>query len=46
MGYGVSAQETFWCKQGVLRISDLRESEDEQFIADIVLSIALGEPLA
>lgn len=46
MGYGVSAQETFWCKHGVLRISDLRESEDEQFIADIVLSIAFDEPLA
>ena len=46
MGYGISAQETFWCKHGVLRITDLRESEDEQFLADIVLSIALEEPLA
>ena len=44
MGYGISAQETFWCKHGVLRITDLRESEDEQFIADLILSIALGEP--
>lgn len=44
MGYGVSAQETFWCKHGVLRIPDLRESEDEQFLADIILSIALEEP--
>lgn len=44
MGYGVSAQETFWCKHGVLRITDLRESEDEQFLADIILSTALGEP--
>lgn len=44
MGYGISAQETFWCKNGVLRITDLRESEDEQLLADIVLSIGLEEP--
>ena len=43
-GYGITAEDTFWCKHGVLRISDLRESEDEQFIADIVLSILLEEP--
>ncbi len=43
-GYGISAENTFWCKHGVLRISDLRESEDEQFIADIVLSILLDVP--
>lgn len=43
-GYGISAENTFWCKHGVLRVSDLRESEDEQFIADIVLSILLGNP--
>jgi len=46
MGYGISAQETFWCKHGVLRVNDLRASEDEQFLADIVLSIALDKPLA
>ncbi|MBD5587193.1 DUF262 domain-containing protein [Clostridium botulinum] len=45
-GYGVNAEDTFWCKQGVLRISDLRDSEDEQFIADILLSIILNEPFA
>jgi hypothetical protein len=44
LGYGVSALDTFWCKHGVLRITDLRESEDEQFIADILLSIALETP--
>ena len=43
-GYGISAEETFWCKHGILRISDLRESEDEQFIADIILSILLENP--
>jgi uncharacterized protein with ParB-like and HNH nuclease domain len=43
-GYGVNAADTFWCRQGVLRISDLRESEDEQFIADIILTVILGQP--
>ena len=42
--YGINAEETFWCKHGVLNISDLKESEDEQFIADIILSCTLGEP--
>jgi len=44
LGYGVLAEDTFWCKQGIINSSDLRDSEDEEFIADIVLSIALDEP--
>lgn len=43
-GYGIVATETIWCKHGLLRVTDLRESEDEQVIADILLSIALDEP--
>lgn len=42
--YGVNAEDTFWCKQGVLNVSDLKESEDEQVIADIILSISLSQP--
>ena len=42
--YGVNAEDTFWCKHGILNISDLKESEDEQFIADIILSTTLGQP--
>lgn len=42
--YGVNAEETFWCKHGVLNVSDLKESEDEQVIADIILSCTLGQP--
>lgn len=42
--YGINAEDTFWCRHGVLNISDLKESEDEQVIADIVLSCALGQP--
>lgn len=46
IGYGVNAEETFWCKQGILRVSDLRDSEDEQLIADILLSIIFSQPFA
>ncbi|WP_166919780.1 GmrSD restriction endonuclease domain-containing protein [Flavobacterium poyangense] len=42
--YGINAEETFWCRQGVLNVSDLKESEDEQVIADIILSTSLGTP--
>lgn len=42
--YGINAEDTFWCKQGVLNITDLKQSADEQLIADIILSIALEEP--
>jgi uncharacterized protein with ParB-like and HNH nuclease domain len=42
--YGIKAEDTIWYKQGVLNVSDLKESEDEQFIADIVLSIVLPNP--
>ena len=40
--YGVKADETFWCKQGVLRRSQLRDSEDEQMIADLAITILKG----
>ena len=42
--YGVVAENTFWCKHGVMNTSGLRESEDEQIIADLVLSCVLGRP--
>ena len=44
--YGLTAEDTFWCKEGVLRNSQLRDSEDEEVIADIAASILLHEPLA
>jgi hypothetical protein len=45
-GYKLKAEEVFWCYQGILRTSHLRDSEDEQVIADIVASIVLDEPAA
>jgi len=36
-GYGVQAENTIWCKQGILSTSQLKTSEDEQFITDFVV---------
>lgn len=46
LGYGIRAEDTFWCKQGVLRRSQLREGEDEQLLADLAISILNQEPFA
>lgn len=46
MGYALKAEDIFWCKQGVLWTKQLRDSEDEEMIADICGSIVLGEPIA
>lgn len=42
-GYAVRADEVFWVSQGVLRSTDLRDSMDEQCIADIAASIIDGK---
>jgi hypothetical protein len=44
--YGVRADSTFWCKQGILRRKELREAEDEQFLADLTISILEEAPFA
>jgi hypothetical protein len=44
LGYGVHSESTFWCRQGVLRTKELRESLDEQVVADIAISLLLGAP--
>ena len=44
--YGLMAEEIFWCRQGILSSSDLRNSEDEEMIADIAVSILKGQPFA
>mgnify|MGYP001809681642 FL=1 len=45
-GYGVRAEDTLWCRQGILSVKQLKESEDEQLIADFAASIVREEPLA
>jgi hypothetical protein len=44
--YGIKANDTIWCKQGILTRTQLRDSQDEQMILDIVASILNGEPIA
>ena len=46
LGYSLKAEEIFWCKQGILWTKQLRESEDEEILADICASIVLGQPIA
>lgn len=42
-GYEVQADEVFWVNQGILRATDLRDSMDEQCIADITACIVGGQ---
>lgn len=44
-GYALKAEDIFWCYQGVLRTGDLRESDDEQALADICGSILFEDPV-
>jgi hypothetical protein len=44
-GYMVKAEEVFWVTQGILRSTDLRDSMDEQCIADIAVCIITGQML-
>lgn len=42
-GYEVKADEVFWVTEGILRSTDLRDSMDEQCIADIAACIVGGK---
>jgi hypothetical protein len=42
--YGLRAEETFWCKQGILWTASLRNSHDEDMIADITASVLFNQP--
>lgn len=45
LGYELKAEDIFWCKQGILWVSHLRDSEDEEIVADIMASIVLDDPI-
>ena len=45
LGYGLAAEDTLWCNQGILWARGLRDSEDEEIMADILASILLDKPL-
>ncbi|MFJ9365292.1 DUF262 domain-containing protein [Nocardia sp. NPDC101769] len=42
-GYAIQSDQTFWVREGILRSTDLRDSEDEQCIADIAACIVGGQ---
>jgi len=42
--YGIQADECFWCRQGILRRKELRDSRDEQLLADIAVSVLRDKP--
>lgn len=44
-GYDVKADQVFWVQQGILKSTDLRDSLDEQCVADIAASIISGSVL-
>lgn len=46
IGYGLVAENIFWCKHGVIWKQQLRDSEDEEVILDLVATILNDEPLA
>jgi uncharacterized protein with ParB-like and HNH nuclease domain len=46
IGYGLIAEEIFWCKHGIIWKKQLRDSEDEEMVLDIVATILNNEPLA
>ena len=44
--YGLNAGNTFWIRQGIISVQNLKNSDDEEIIADILISILLDEPFA
>lgn len=41
-GYDIQSEDVFWVKHGILRSTDLRDSMDEQCVADITACIVSG----
>lgn len=46
IGYGLVAEDIFWCKHGIIWKKQLRDSEDEEMILDLIATIIKDEPLA
>lgn len=44
-GYEIQAENVFWVKHGVILAGDLRDSQDEECVADILASMALSDPI-
>ena len=46
LDYGISADSVFWVTNGILTKDQLRQSRDEEMIADLVAYMVLDEPVA
>lgn len=44
-GYKLKAEDIFWCRQGIMRTNELRDSDDEEMMIDICASILNGSPV-
>lgn len=44
-GYQIQATNVFWVKHGILQSTGLRDSMDEQSIADLIASVVLNGPV-
>ncbi|MFD1392039.1 DUF262 domain-containing protein [Lacticaseibacillus jixianensis] len=45
-GYGISIDDMFWFKTGILNRQNIRHSDDEELIADLVASVLSDRPFA
>lgn len=43
---GIIAEDVFWVKYGIINIQGLKNSEDEEYLVDIAISILKKEPFA
>ena len=46
LSYGIKADDVFWVKQGILTRDNLRQSRDEELVADLVAYMVSEEPVA
>jgi hypothetical protein len=43
LSYGLDVESIFWVSEGIVSRSDLRESKDEELVAEVLACMAIGE---
>ncbi|MDQ4628365.1 DUF262 domain-containing protein [Janthinobacterium lividum] len=46
LSYGINAEEVFWVKNGILTKDNLRQSKDEELVADVIAYMVSDTPIA
>lgn len=46
LSYGINADEVFWVKNGILTKDNLRQSRDEELVADVIAYMVSDGPVA